>query len=162
MNIVLHCQFDYIKLLISCQATEPPFSHFISYSFYEKPHFFSPTFRHTEQNFTSFPPQPFRPVILGGWIFMIFLLTICSTFSPSTSLSPILPVSALEIHPIFAARLSFPPKAFPELFLTFFRGMPRNFPLAGTDRKIFSARLCFFAKKDWQREPPPLPISNIF
>lgn len=157
MNIVLHCRFDYIKLLISCQATASPFSRFISCSFYEKPHISPPSFRHTEQKNSPIPRPRFRRRSLGVGFYNFFVNNLFN-FSPASFSFPLFYrylrwKSGLFLQPV----CHFHQRHFPNFFLLFL-GNVLEFPLEGTDRKKFSARPSISAKKVGK---VPFPSANL-
>lgn len=137
MNIVLHCQFDYIKLLISCQATVPPFSLFFRVLFTKNPAS-SLSLLGIQNRIT--PPSSSLASGTGfrGLDFYNFFVNNLFNFSPVRFSFPLFYrylrwKSGLFLQPV----CHFYQRCFSNFFPLFFEGMSWNFPLEGTVRKNF-------------------------
>ena len=161
MNIVLHCQFDYIKLLISCQATVPPFSLFFRVLFTKNPAS-SLSLLGIQNRIT--PPSSSLASGTGfrGLDFYNFFVNNLFNFSPVRFSFPLFYrylrwKSELFLQPV----CHFYQRCFSNFFPLFLRECPGISRWKERSEKIFSFARHFY-KKRLAAHSSALPISMIF
>lgn len=100
----------------------------------------------------------------GGWIFIIFLLTICSTFPPPASLSPCFTGICVGNPDSFCNPSGISTKGIFRTFFHSFLGNVLEFSVGRNGQKKIFACPLHFRKKDWQSAVPlcQSPISSNY